>query len=156
VVPVPFHFMDLVQSMNVRPKNYGWVEFYDHVIDTMDYSFRPKALARRFMANRRMPHIALEQLFRGWSSERNNRTAYHRKMRHWLATDPQVQAFYDGRTREVPRVMTDQIRTHLGHLWQYLPEDVVKHDPQAYMHSGTTHPLPVLAGAGAGAGTAVA
>lgn len=150
VVPVPFHFMDLVQSMNVRPRNYGWVEFYDHVIDTMDYSFRPAALARRFMANRRMPHIALEQLFRGWSSERNNRTAYHRKMRRWLATDREVQAFFDGATREVPRVMTDQIRTHLGPLWQHLPPDAVKHDPQAFLHSGTTHPLPVLASVAAG------
>ena len=41
VVPVPFHFLDLVQSMNVRPRNYSWPEFYDHVIDTLDYSFRP-------------------------------------------------------------------------------------------------------------------
>lgn len=156
VVPVPFHFMDLVQSMNVRPKNYGWVEFYDHVIDTMDYSFRPAALLKRSWTNRRMPHIALEQAFRGWSSERNNRTAYHRKMRHWLAHDPEVQAFMDGRTREVPRVMVDQIRTHLGPLWQYLPEDAVKHDPQAFLHSGTVHPLPVLAKTEAAANAAVA
>jgi hypothetical protein len=56
-----------------------------------------------------------------------------------------VQAFFDGTTREVPRVMTDQIRTHLGPLWKYLPEDAVKHDPQAFLHSGTVHPLPVLA-----------
>ena len=41
-------------------------------------------------------------------------------MRHWLATDPEVQAFYDGRTRQVPRVMTDQVRTHLGR-WSPLP-----------------------------------
>jgi len=145
VVPVPFHFMDLVQSMNVRPKNYGWAEFYDHVIDTMDYSFSPRALARRFMKNRRAPHIALEQLFRGWSSERNNRTAYHRTMRHWLRHDPQVRAFFGGETREVPRVMTEQIRRHLGPLWPHLPAGAMEHDPQAYLRSGATHPLPVLA-----------
>jgi hypothetical protein len=145
VVPVPFHFMDLVQSMNVRPRHYGWTEFYDHVIDTMDYSFSARALARRFVRNRRAPHIALEQLFRGWSSERNNRTAYHRKMRGWLRDDPQVRAFFAGETREVPRVMAEQVRRHLGPLWRHLPAGAMEHDPHAYLHSGAAHPLPVLA-----------
>jgi hypothetical protein len=147
VVPVPFHFLDLVQAMNVRPRNYTWTQFYDHVIDTFEYSFRARALARRFVNNRRLPHVALEQLFRGLSSERSNRLGYHKKMRHWLEHDPQVRAFFDGGTTEVPRVMSDQIRTHLGPLWQHLPEGALVHDAQAYLRSGVRHPLPVLADA---------
>ena len=144
VVPVPFHFLDLVQAMNVRPKNYGWVEFYDHVCDTFDYCFSPKVLARRFMKNPR-PLIALEQFFRGVSSERRNRLGYHRKMRRWLAGDREVQAFFDGKTAKVPEVMASQVRKHLGPLWEWLPEGAMEYDPNAYLHSGATHPLPVLA-----------
>lgn len=143
VLPVPFHFLDLVQSMNVKPKNYTWPEFYDHVIATFDYAFSPRALARRFMKNRRS-YITYEQFFRGISSERNNRNAYHRKMRRWME-EPRFRAFFEGETRELPHQMTDQIRTHLGPLWEWLPQDALKHDPNAFMESGTTHPLPVLA-----------
>ncbi|HEX2093182.1 MAG TPA: radical SAM protein [Longimicrobiaceae bacterium] len=142
VVPVPFHFLDLVQAMNVRPRNYTWTEFYDHVIDVFDYSFSPRALTRRLLTNRRS-YIALEQFFRGVSSERNNRLAYHRKMRRWME-EPQFRAFFEGETREIPQVLTDQIRQHLGPLWEWLPKGALHYDPNAYLHSGAAHPLPVL------------
>jgi hypothetical protein len=144
VVPVPFHFLDLVQAMNVRPRNYGWTEFYDHVIDTFEYSFSTRALARRFMKNRRAPHIALEQAFRGLSSERSNRLGYHKQMRRWLESDVEVRAFFAGETTRVPRALSDQVRRHLGWLWDHLPEGALEHDPNAFLHSGTAHPLPVM------------
>ena len=147
VVPVPFHFLDLVQAMNVRPKNYTWPEFYRHVCDTFDYSFSTRALARRFAKNKRAPHIALEQAFRGLSSERSNRLGYHRKMLYWLEHDREVRAFFEGETRQVPHALSDQVRTHLGPLWKWLPEGALQHDPEAFLHSGTQHPLPVLAAA---------
>ncbi|HEX8693730.1 MAG TPA: hypothetical protein VF746_15005 [Longimicrobium sp.] len=144
VIPVPFHFLDLVQAMNVVPKNYEWTEFYDHVIDTFEYSFSPKALGRRLWKNKHS-YICWEQFFRGVSSERNNRLAYHKKMRHWLAHEPGFRAFFEGETREVPAVLVDQVRRHLGPLWEWLPEGALKHDPNAYLESGAAHPLPVLA-----------
>jgi radical SAM superfamily enzyme YgiQ (UPF0313 family) len=143
VLPVPFHFLDLVQAMNVKPKNYTLPEFYDHVIDTFDYAFSPRALGRRLWANRRS-YIALEQLLRGVSSERNNRNAYHRKMRGWLR-DRAFRAFFDGETREVPPVLVAQVRDHLGHLWDWLPAGALQHDPNAYLHSEPDSALPVLA-----------
>ena len=39
VLPFPFHFLDNNHAMNVRPENYAWKEFYDHVIDLTKYSF---------------------------------------------------------------------------------------------------------------------
>jgi hypothetical protein len=147
VIPIPFHFLDLVQAMNVRPKNYAWPEFYDHVIDAFDYAFSPKALARRFWHNRRS-YIAAEQLFRGWSSERNNRMGYHRKMRRWL-DEPGFRAFMEGETREVPAVMTDQVREHLGPLWEWLPAGAMDHDPEAYLASTIISQIPIHSGAGA-------
>ena len=148
VIPVPFHFLDLVQCMNVKPKNYRWTEFYDHVIDTFEYSFSARALTKRFLHNKRAPHIALEQAFRGLSSERSNRLGYHKKMRRWLENDMEVRRFFAGETREIPRALSDQVRQHLGPLWQHLPEGALVHDPHAYLNSGAPHPLPVMAVAG--------
>jgi len=142
VVPVPFHFLDLVQAMNVRPKNYSWPEFYDHVIDTFDYAFSPRALARRLWHNRHS-YITWEQLFRGISSDRSNRMGYHMKMRRWM-DDPGFRAFFDGESTQIPEVLTAQIRRHLGPLWQWLPEGALYHDPNAYLHS-TAQALPVVA-----------
>jgi hypothetical protein len=143
VLPVPFHFLDLVQSMNVKPKNYSWPEFYDLVIKTFDYAFSPKALTKRLLKNRRS-YITYEQFFRGISSERNNRNAYHRKMRRWM-DDPTFRAFFEGQTRDLPHQLVDQVRTHLGPLWEWLPEDALKHDPNAFLDSGTVHPSPMVA-----------
>ena len=143
VIPVPFHFLDLVQSMNVKPKNYSLPEFYDHVIETFEYAFSPRALARRFAANRRS-YIAYEQLLRGVSSERNNRLAYHKKMRRWL-DEPRFRAFFEGDTPEVPAVLVEQVRRHLGFLWEWLPEGALTYDPNAYLGSGAPHPLPLAA-----------
>ena len=145
VLPVPFHFLDLVQAMNVRPKHYAWTDFYDHLIDVFDYSFSPRALRRRLMKNVRHPIPGLEQLFRGVSSGRNNKLAYHRRMRRWLAEDPEMRAFFEGETRAVPRVLVERIRRHLGPLWEWLPEGALEHDPEAYLKSGMEHPLPVVA-----------
>ena len=98
MLPVPFHFLDLVQGMNVKPAHYGWVEFYKLVCETFDYCFSFKAMARRHGASNPNRLLGMEQFFRGWSSERNNRLAHHRKMLHWLQTDAEVRDFFEGRT----------------------------------------------------------
>jgi hypothetical protein len=148
VLPVPFHFLDLVEGMNVRPRGFQWLDFYDRVIDTFNYAFSPRALARRWKANPR-PLLALEQLFRGVSSDRQNKMGKHRRMRRWLEHDPQMRRFYDGQSRELPDVWVNQIRAHLGPLWSWLPEGALQYDPNAYLASGAPQQLPVLATAGA-------
>lgn len=142
VLPVPFHFLDLVQAMNVKPKNYTWTEFYDHVCETFEYVFSWRALGRRLAANKHFGS-RIEQFFRGISSERNNRLAYHRKMRRWL-DEPDFRAFFEGETDVLPQRFVDIIQEHLGPLWDWLPEDALYHDPNAYLHSGIEHPLPVV------------
>jgi hypothetical protein len=128
--------------MNVRPKNYSWTEFYDHVVDTFDYAFSAKAIARRFWHNRRS-YVTWEQLFRGVSSDRSNRMGYHMKMRRWME-DPSFRAFFEGKTTQVPPQMTDQVKRHLGPLWEWLPKGAMNHDPNAYLHS-MPQALPVVA-----------
>jgi hypothetical protein len=143
VLPVPFHFLDLVQAMNVRPKNYTWPEFYDHVIRTFEHAFSARALARRFRANIGT-FSAFEQLFRGMSSERRNRLAYHRSMRRWL-DEPGFRAFFEGESRTIPAVLTEQIDTHLGPLRAWLPDGALEHDPQAYLTSHIIQQIPIAA-----------
>jgi hypothetical protein len=38
--------------MNIKPKNYGRVDFYDKLIDLYSYTFSGKAIYRRFAANK--------------------------------------------------------------------------------------------------------
>jgi hypothetical protein len=52
VLPFPFHFLDNNHAMNVRPKNYSWREFYDHVIGLTRHTFSWRAIANRLRATR--------------------------------------------------------------------------------------------------------
>src|SRR5919107_1730725 len=47
VLPFPFTFLNNTHAMNVKPKNYSWPEFYDHVVDLSRYSFSWRALPPR-------------------------------------------------------------------------------------------------------------
>ena len=48
VLPFPFHFLNNNQAMNVRPRNYSWRAFYDHVIDLTRYSFSARSYRSPF------------------------------------------------------------------------------------------------------------
>jgi hypothetical protein len=147
-IPVPFHFLDLLQAMNVRPKHYGWTEFYDRLCDVFAYAFSSRAVARRFLAGRRAS-VRMEQLFRALSSERRNRLRHHLAMRRWLEEAP-MRAFFEGDTREIPVRFTETIRSHLGPLWAWLPPGALDYDPDAFAKSlgtgtGAAAPAPDLA-----------
>ena len=46
VLPIPFHFLSNIQ-MNIKPKNYSWLDFYDNLIDVTKYSYSTRLIARR-------------------------------------------------------------------------------------------------------------
>ncbi|MHC5079654.1 MAG: B12-binding domain-containing radical SAM protein, partial [Planctomycetota bacterium] len=52
ILPLPFYFLTNYHEMNLRPKNYSWPDFYDRVIDVIQYSFSWRAIIKRFRANR--------------------------------------------------------------------------------------------------------
>jgi hypothetical protein len=151
VLPVPFHFLDLLQAMNVKPKHYGWTEFYDQICSVFAHAFSARAIARRFLVTR-THSVRLEQLFRAVSAERSNRLRYHRAMRRWL-DEPQMRAFFEGDSREIPERFTRVVQSHLGPLWHWLPPGALEHDPDAFVKSTTgSNPSvwsgsPVMAGA---------
>ncbi len=133
VLPFPFHFLSNIQ-MNVKPKNYSWLEFYDHLIDVTKYSYSPRLIVRRFLANGETIPRWLN-VVRGLSSERFGRLKYFTEVRERLITDPKFRGFFEQETTQVPQFYVDRIRTDLGEFWPWLPEGAISHDPNAYLAS---------------------
>jgi len=131
VLPFPFHFLDNNQSMNVRPLNYTWPEFYDRLIDLSEYSFSWRAIGARLRAQG-IGLPGMMNVARAISSEGFGRVRYHTMIRGLLDTDLQVRAFFDGETTTVPQFYVDRIRTKLGPYWEALPEEALVHDPNAF------------------------
>lgn len=133
VRPFPHHFLNNNQAMNVRPLNYEWPEFYDHVIDLTRYSFSWRRIARR--AGGTPAHFAKGiNLIRAVSTEGFGRIKYYSKVRRLLDEDIELRSFFEGDHSEVPAFYADQVRDDLGpSLWSHLPDGALSHDPHAYL-----------------------
>ena len=128
VLPFPFSFLDNHSAMNVRPRNYAWPEFYDHVIDLTRHTFSARAIARRFRALRgALPRWM--NVLRAVSSEGWGREAYFRRVRRRLDTDRGMRRFFEQETTQIPAFYTDRIRRDLGRFWHWLPPGSLSHDP---------------------------
>jgi len=133
VLPFPFHFLSNIQ-MNIKPRNYSWPEFYDHLIDVTKYSYSPRLIVRRFLANGETIPRWLN-VVRGLSSERFGRVAYFTEIRRRLDSDRPFRRFFEQETVEIPQYFTDRIRRDLGQFWEWLPEGAIHHDPNAFFLS---------------------
>ncbi|MDH3733562.1 MAG: radical SAM protein [Gemmatimonadota bacterium] len=145
VLGFPFHFLNNHHAMNLKPKNYEWIEFYDHVIDLTKYSFSKRAIWRRLKANRGgIPRIM--NVVRAISSEGKGRIQYYTSVRDRLASDSGFRDYFEGESTELPQFYVDRVRNDLGPLWDYLPEGALEHDPYAYLKSmGSTTAEPAVA-----------
>ncbi|MFQ5568144.1 MAG: B12-binding domain-containing radical SAM protein [Rhodothermales bacterium] len=143
VLNIPFHFLNQFHGMNVRPKNYSWTAFYDHVCDAYAYAYSRAAITRRFRATRHRP-TRYEQLFRGLASERKYKFGHHLKLRKHL-NDPATRRYFDGETTTLPAFYVETIRRDLGPLWAWLPEGALYHNPNAYLDTLNETPVPVPA-----------
>jgi hypothetical protein len=120
--------------MNVRPLNYGWTTFYDHLVDLTSYSFSWRAIRRRLGATAgTIPRWM--NVVRAMSSEGWGRIRYHTNLRHLLDTDPEVRGFLEGTTAELPGFYRARIERDLGRLYRHLPQGALMHDPNAYLNS---------------------
>jgi hypothetical protein len=134
VLPFPFHFLNNNHAMNVRPRNYSWPEFYDHLVDVTRYSFSWRAIGRRLTATEKLIPKWMN-VVRAVSTEGFGRIKYHTEMRARLDTDRPLRAFFERETDEIPAFYRDRIRQDLGPLYQFLPEGALEHDPNAYLKS---------------------
>ena len=132
--PFPFHFLNNNHAMNVAPKNYGWPEFYDRLVDLSRYSFSGRAILRRIPATATMIPKWMN-VVRAVSSEGWGRIRYHTHMRGLLDTDRTVRAFFEGESDDLPEFYLQRMRRELGPLYEFLPEGALMHDPVAYLKS---------------------
>lgn len=133
VLPFPFHFLSNIQ-MNIKPKNYSWLNFFDHLIDVTEYSFSPRLILRRFLANGETIPRWLN-VVRGLSSERFGRIKYYTEIHQRLETDRQFRRFFEQETTEIPQYFVEGIHKDLGEFWEWLPHGAIYHDPNAYLLS---------------------
>jgi hypothetical protein len=134
VLPFPFHFLNNNHAMNVKPKHYSWLEFYDRLIDLTKHTFSWPAISNRFKANRGMISRSMNVL-RAISSEGFGRIKYYTELRRRLDTDRQMRRYFEGETTDLPQFYVDQVRKDLGPLWEWLPQGALDHDPNAYLES---------------------
>jgi hypothetical protein len=134
VLPFPFQFLNNNQAMNVKPKNYSWRDFYEHVIDLVKYTYSWRAIFNRGRANK-MTIPRWMNVVRAVSSEGFGRIKYHTEVRRRLETDRQFRPYFEGETAELPQFYMDLARKDLGRLWEWLPDGAMHHDPNAYLKS---------------------
>jgi hypothetical protein len=134
VLPFPFHFLNNNGAMNVKPAQYSWRRLYDHIIDLTQYSFRAQAIARRFLATSGVTARWLN-LVRAVSTEGYGRSRYYRQIRNRLDTDSQFEPYFEQESSILPRFYKDIVGQDLGPLMEWLPEDALYHDSNAYLKS---------------------
>jgi len=134
VLPFPFHFLNNNQAMNVKPRNYSWRLFYDHVIELTRYSFDARRIVRRFLATQGITSRWLN-FVRAVSTEGNGRLKYYKDIRARLDTDEQFTPYFEQESDELPQFYSDMVRKDLGTLWSCLPPGGLNHDPYSYSKS---------------------
>lgn len=133
VLPFPFHFLNNHLAMNIKPKNYEWVDFYNKVISLTEYSFSPRSIYRRQAATKHFNSKWMNTM-RAISSEGYGRLRFYRKVRQNLIENAPFRAYFEGETRKLPSFYSDIIREDLGIWWPWLPEGALEHDQNAYLH----------------------
>ena len=142
VLPFPFHFLNNHLAMNIKPKNYDWVDFYEKVIDLTAYSFSKSAIYKRFKATSDFTSRWMN-VMRAISSEGFGRIRFFRKIKQQLTENKAFRDYFEGESTVLPQFYKDIIRRDLGTWWHFLPEGSLQHDPNAYLkktlNTGKTH-----------------
>ena len=140
VLPFPFYFLDSKRGMNIKPKNYDWDEFYDHVIDLIKHNISWRNFVNSYKAiDEFIPRWVNIIRVMPWFEQ----LKYYREIRRRLDEDPQFRPFFEGETTQIPEFHVERIRKSLGHLWEWLPDGALYHDPNAYLKA-ETNPLTQL------------
>lgn len=136
VLGFPFHFLNNNHAMNVKPKNYPWREFYDHVVDLTRYTFSWRAIWNRYRAiDETIPRWM--NVVRAISTEGFGRLRYHSTVRRLLDEDLSFRRYFEGESNSVPAFYVSRVKSDLGPHWDFLPEGALYHDPNAYLKSKT-------------------
>lgn len=130
VISVPFHFLNNIDAMNIKPKNYTWESFYAYITNLLEYTFSWRTISRRYKSMSGFLPRSLATI-RGVSNFK--RIKLYREIRRQLDKDTQFRLFFQKQTTELPQFYVDWIRKDLGPFWDWLPEGALYHDPNAYL-----------------------
>jgi hypothetical protein len=133
LMPFPFHLLGNKLSMNVRPKNYSWPEFFTHLISLTDYAFSHTQIMRRLRNNSFGISSAISW-FKSVSGERGY-LRYYRAIQSLLLCDRHFRRFFEQETNEIPSFFVSLIRRDLGPFWKWLPTGALTHDQHAFLKS---------------------
>ncbi len=133
VLAFPFYFLNNHLAMNLKPKNYEWLEFYNKVIDLTEYTFSMKSIFNRFRATSGIT-AKMMNFMRAISSEGYGRLKFFRQIRDNLIHDNNFRDFFEGESQQLPSFYSNIIKKSLGIWWQWLPQDALVHDQNAYLH----------------------
>lgn len=128
---VPFHFLNSTRASNIKPKNYGWAEFFRHAAGLVRDAHSPARVANRFRATGGV----LPRSFAVLRSVSNNKPDYYDRMATALEDGGSLRAFFDGDAAAPPAFFSERIKKDLGPLWAELPEGALAHDHLAYSKS---------------------
>ncbi len=131
VLPFPFLFLDSTRSMNVRPLNYTWDDFYEKNTDLVRHAWSGSRVWKRFLANKHLTTRFLN-VIRAASS---TRVKQQKELRELLKTDLSMKRYYAGESTVLPEFYRAKIEKSLGPLYAALPEGAIEHDPYAYLRS---------------------
>jgi len=143
VIPVPFHFLNNNSAMNLKPANYTWPEFYEHIIGLTRYTFAPRAIARRVAATSAFIPRWLN-VVRAVSSEGYGRIQHYGEVLRSLEADRPFRDFLEQETTEVPRFFLERVRKDLGPMWDWLPAGALDHNANAYFQSEEVTEAPAV------------
>ncbi len=132
VLPFPFHFLNNHLAMNLKPKHYEWVDFYDKVIDLTEYTFSKKAIYNRFNSSTHFTTKVMN-VMRAISSEGYGRIRFYKLVKEKLIKDKSFRQYFEGETTELPAFYHRIIEKDLGKWMQWLPEGALQHDTNAYL-----------------------
>ena len=99
VLPFPYHFLNNHLAMNIKPKNYDWVDFYDKVIDLTSIYFFSKGYLPSVYGYR-YPTARWMNFMRAISNEGRGRLRFYRHVRHNLINDRAFRRYFEGESNE--------------------------------------------------------
>jgi hypothetical protein len=145
VLPLPFHFLNNHLGMNLKPRNYEWIDFYTKVIDLTEYTFSPRAIYRRFLATRDFTSRWMN-VMRAVSNEGYGRIRFYKTILANLKSDRRFRDYFEGESQELPPFYERIIEKDLGPWMEWLPKGALIHDHNAYLHKHVGEPGKVRAG----------
>jgi hypothetical protein len=148
VLPVPFQFLNN-RFTNLRPKHYGWIEFYDRVMDLHAHAFSWRSIRRR-LASQGPTMAGWLNVLRAATSDGRGRLKYYRMIRRLLDQDPATRRFFEGETTQLPSFFGARLRHDLGALFEFLPNGAMDHDPNAYLKGQVATSFPTVSGSSLG------